>query len=141
MFDAAVEEGEEITFLTADDVEFIHEVALTEGGLVGYPNPGYIDAAVGRPRNVHLYENETDLIRLAAYLCHGIGTAHGFADANKRTAVLSALSFLEANGIEAASTVDAKELGRWVEACFEEGRFEVPILDHWFRTHCRWITE
>lgn len=141
MFRVALDHGEEVTFLTLDQLLFIHKLALTEGGLAGAVNTGYLEGALSRPRNVLLYEGETDLVRLASYLWHGVGTAHAFVDGNKRTATLAAMVFLEVNGIEPDATADPIELGNFVEACFRERRFQPAVLDHWLRTRCRWIAE
>jgi death-on-curing family protein len=94
---------------------------------------------LGRPSNAHYYEREDDLVTLAAYLWHGISSAHGYQDANKRTALLAALTFLEANGIEADINVSASEPGRFVDECYKNGDFEIPMLDKYLRSRCHWI--
>lgn len=89
-----------IFFLTAEQVIKIHVFQLNEhGGLPGYRDIGAIDGMVMRVQNIHLYENESDLFVLAAAYLLAIARGHAFNDANKRTALLSALVFLDMNDI------------------------------------------
>lgn len=132
-------DGEEIAFLSLDDIHFFHELALKTGGRAGDLKIHDLESALGRPSNAHFYEREDDLVTLAAYLWHGISSAHGYQDANKRTALLAALSFLEANGIEADINVSASEPGRFVDECYKNNTFEIPVLDKYLRSRCHWI--
>ena len=50
------------------------------------------------------YEACDDVARLAAAYAYGIGRNHGFADGNKRTALVTADLFLMLNGYELASS-------------------------------------
>lgn len=142
MFAPEIEEGDELALLTLDDVIWIHDTqALTEGGLPGVLDPARIESALGRPQMHFDYEGQRDLISLAAVLWHGLSQAHGFTDGNKRTALLAALAFLEANGIEADATVRGDEPGLFVLECFARECFTVAVLDHYLRTRCHWIVE
>lgn len=140
-FAANLEEGEEVAFLNIDQVELIHDACLTLNNPTGYLKQQDLESALGRPANHHYYQGECDLIKLAAILWHGISVAHGFNDGNKRTGLMSAFAFLEANGIEIDPSVTSEEPGAFTEACFEQGRFEVEVLAHYLRTRCRWIIE
>lgn len=132
-------EEDEIIFLSFEQVDQIHEIALTAGGRPGPLKLDDLRSALGRPQNAHCYEGINDLITLAAYLWHGVSMAHGYNDGNKRTGLLAALSFLEANGIEADVNIGSAEFGRFVEHHFQHHSFTIPILDSYLRTRCHWI--
>jgi len=134
-----LDDGEDIVFLNLEDIHFLHELALKTGGREGDLKIHDLESALGRPANAHYYEREDDLITLAAYLWHGISSAHGYQDANKRTALLAALTFLEANGIEADINVSASEPGRFVDERYKNRDFEIPALDKYLRSRCHWI--
>jgi len=134
-----LDDSEDVVFLDLDDINFLHELALKTGGRAGDLKIQDLESALGRPQNAHFYEQEDDLITLAAYLWHGISSAHGYQDANKRTALLAALTFLEANGIEADLKVSASEPGRFVDECYKNGHFAIPVLDKYLRSRCHWI--
>ena len=138
-FIAKPDEGEPITFLDLYQVEEIHSVCLIPGNPDGYLKRGDLEGALGRPLNYHNYVGECDLIRLAAILWHAISVAHGFIDGNKRTGLLSAFAFLEANGIEVDPSVAAEEPGKFVDALFRENRFNEEVLADYLRSRCRWI--
>jgi len=89
-----------IYFLTVGQVIAIHDSQLESyGGLPGFRDIGLVEGMVARVENLHVYENETDLFVLAAALLLSIARGHGFNDANKRTAVASAMVFLDMNGV------------------------------------------
>lgn len=91
-----------IIFLNVEDVLLLHADTIdTDGGFHGLRDHGLLDAAVAMPRQQFggqfLHE---DLAAMAvAYLFH-IAQNHPFVDGNKRAAVMSALAFLRANGVE-----------------------------------------
>lgn len=90
----------EPVWLDAEVLLLLHRAALSEhGGLDGVRDPGLLDSALVRPMNLHAYEGETDLCRLAASYASGIVRNHPFADGNKRAAFLAAVVFLERNGV------------------------------------------
>ncbi len=77
----------------------LHAESLAEhGGLEGLRDEGLLDSALARPLNVHAYEEETEIARLAAAYGVGIAKNHPFADGNKRAAFLSVGLFLGLNG-------------------------------------------
>jgi death on curing protein len=59
---------------------------------------GLLEGACDRPRNHWSYGGEDDIVALAVVLLLGIGQSHSFEQANHRTALVAAESFLEANG-------------------------------------------
>ena len=87
-------------FLTLEHVEAIHTRSLAEhGGAAGTRDAGGLESAVLQPQHVHFYLQE-DLFEIAAAYAYHIAEAQAYLDGNKRTAIASALIFLEANGIE-----------------------------------------
>lgn len=95
-----------IFFLTVEQIIDIHDCQLEEhGGLAGYRDRGAIDSMVARVENLYAYEGETDLFILAAAYLLATARGHVSNDANKRAALLSALVFLEMNGISITTPV------------------------------------
>jgi death on curing protein len=70
------------------------------GGAEGLRDEGLLESALARPRNLHAYEGETDLCRLAAAYAAGIVRNHPFVDGNKRAAFAAAGAFLMLNGLD-----------------------------------------
>jgi death-on-curing protein len=92
----------EPVWLSGQVLLLLHRQALAEhGGLDGVRDHGLLDSALARPLNLHAYEGESDLCRLAAAYASGIVRNHPFADGNKRTAFIAAVVFLELNGMAA----------------------------------------
>lgn len=79
-------------------VLIIHDRQIARhGGASGIRDRGLLDGAMARPRN--LWEYETPPVQmLAAAYAFGIAKAHAFIDGNKRTAFVTALTFLRLNG-------------------------------------------
>lgn len=61
-----------------------------------------------QPQHLHFYE-QANLFEIAAAYAFHIAEAQAYVDGNKRTAVASALIFLELNGIETTG-IDPMEL-------------------------------
>lgn len=82
----------------------LRQLAEHSGG-EGVRDEGQLDSALDRPQNKFAYE-EPDLFTLAAAYAYGIATNHPFVDGNKRTAYVTALTFLRLNGyrVEASQT-------------------------------------
>ena len=85
-------------------------------------------SALGRARNRWAYE-DGDLASLAAAYAFGLTRNHPFVDGNKRTALVSLVTFLGLNGVDflaaeaeavviirdlAAGLVDEDGLARWI---------------------------
>jgi len=90
-----------IEFLTVEEVLDIHEAQLARfGGGAGIRDRGLLESAVAQPRAS--FDGEfvcADLFEMAAaYLFH-IVSNHAFVDGNKRAGLLSALVFLDTNGV------------------------------------------
>lgn len=83
----------------------VHDEQLAEhGGLQGIRDLGAVQSALARPRNRASYQNCDDIAQLAAAYAFGIARNHGFADGNKRTALVVADLFLMLNGYELVSS-------------------------------------
>lgn len=77
-------------------VLIIHDRQIARhGGASGIRDLTLLEAAMERPRNKAAY-GEADLQTLAA--AYGIAKAHAFVDGNKRTAFVTAATFLRLNG-------------------------------------------
>jgi death on curing protein len=88
-------------WLTRNMVEAFHRESLSRfGGADGLRDEGLLLSALARPENIHAYEPDADMFRLAAAYCAGVVKNHPFIDGNKRTGILSAIVFLSLNGIE-----------------------------------------
>ena len=90
-----------IRFLTLSEVLLIHQNQIEEyGGIFGLRDTGLLSSAVIMPQSAfndkYLHK---DLFEMSsAYLYH-ICQNHPFLDGNKRTALTSALVFLDLNGM------------------------------------------
>lgn len=76
----------------------IHDRQIARhGGLPGVRDLTLLEAGAARPQNHSAY-GDADPAALAAAYCFGIAKAHGFIDGNKRTGLVTALTFLRLNG-------------------------------------------
>ena len=94
-------------FLTLDEVLSLHDDQIRRyGGSGGVRDLGLLQSAMGSVSATFggAFLHETKFEMAAAYL-YGVCRNHPFLDGNKRTAVASALTFLEMNGAE----IDADE--------------------------------
>ena len=108
----------------AGDVAFIHleleDVLEVYGAIIGRTaaqaaddlrDRAALEAALGRPA-MHAHYEAADLPLQAAVLAHGIAEGQPFIDGNKRTALVSMLTFLEVNGLRVEAT--DPELADWI---------------------------
>lgn len=103
----------------------IHDRQLAEhGGLDGVRDPGALESAMARPKNLAAY-GEPDAAALAAGYAYGLARNHAFADGNKRTAWVIARLFLADNGYslrfepaDAVRTMEAVAAGELAEEQF-----------------------
>lgn len=93
-----------IVWIMDELVLAVHDEQLAEhGGLSGVRDLGAVQSALARPRNLAGYEECDDIAQLAAAYAYGIARNHGFADGNKRTALVISDLFLMLNGYELTS--------------------------------------
>ena len=88
-------------FLSIEEVLALHaEQIRLFGGSTGLRDRGLLESAIGSAAATFdgAFLNETPFDMAAAYL-YGICRNHPFLDGNKRTAVATALVFLELNGV------------------------------------------
>jgi death-on-curing protein len=85
------------------------ELIAEHGGLSGPPRQGDLEAALGRPVNLHAYsETRPSLPRLAAAYGFAMARSHCFPDGNKRVALAIVDVFLRLNDLElTADELDA----------------------------------
>lgn len=91
----------DILFLTLAEVIDIHNNQIgLYGGLPGIRDINLLSSAIAMPHaSFHGEYLHNDIYEMAAAYTFHIGKNHPFADGNKRTALVSALVFLELNGI------------------------------------------
>ena len=91
----------DILFLTLAEVIEIHSNQMRlYGGLPGIRDINLLSSAIAMPHaSFHGEYLHNDIYEMAAAYAFHIGKNHPFVDGNKRTALVSALVFLELNGI------------------------------------------
>lgn len=100
---------DEVLFLDVEDVVELHATQLKVfGGATGLRDRGLLESAVAQPQASFAgdFTHEGLFAMAAAYLFH-IVSNHPFVDGNKRAGMLSALVFLEVNGISIDHSSDA----------------------------------
>jgi death-on-curing protein len=97
---------DEPIWMDAADAVIVHDRDLAvHGGGTGIRDPGLLESAIARPRNIGAYaESPVSMAVLAAGYAFGISSNHPFVDGNKRTALIVSFTFLEANGVEVTAT-------------------------------------
>ncbi len=70
---------------------------VRHGGAAGMRDMALLESGCARPANLAVY-GTPDLFELAAAYAFGIAKAHAFVDGNKRTAFVTAVTFLRLNG-------------------------------------------
>jgi death-on-curing protein len=112
-------------------VIIIHDRQIARhGGASGLRDRGLLDAACDHAINKFEY-GETNIATLTAAYAFGITKAHAFVDGNKRTAFVTAFTFLRLNGFTcqpdpikgvrvmedlARDVVSEAEFAEWVKA-------------------------
>jgi death-on-curing protein len=89
----------EPVFLSRTEVDTIHAESLRQhGGVDGVRDSGLVDSALAAAVNTYFY-GYGDVFDIAAAYAYHLAEAQAFLDGNKRTAITSALTFLDANGV------------------------------------------
>ncbi|MCO6435819.1 MAG: type II toxin-antitoxin system death-on-curing family toxin [Phycisphaerae bacterium] len=77
----------------------MHEMLLAEhGGAAGIRDQAALESALAAPQH-HFRYGKPETCELAAVYAHAITRNHPFVDGNKRTAFLTAFTFLALNGL------------------------------------------
>lgn len=121
-----------ILFLSVEDVLLIQQNTIEhEGGGRGVRDLGLLSAAVMMPQQGFggQYFHEDLAAMAAAYLFH-IAMNHPFVDGNKRAAAMTALVFLDNNGVTALPDPKQLELSTLAVAA---GQMTKEDLTGWFR--------
>ena len=101
--------AQELIFLEVEDVIELHAMQLEEfGGGTGLRERGLLESAVAQPQASigGEYVHDGLFAMAGAYLFH-IVSNHPFVDGNKRAGLLSALIFLDVNGVTIGEASDA----------------------------------
>jgi len=124
---------DEPVWLREDVVRVIHRRQLAEhGGGDGVRDPGLLDSALARPKNLLAYSAESDLAALAAAYAWGLARNHPFVDGNKRTAYVVCRTFLQLNGSDLAASQEEKYLTFLQLAAGQIGEEDLAA---WIRAH------
>jgi death-on-curing protein len=97
--------------LALADILQAHDEALKFGGLPGIPNLGMVEAAIARPYNGYYRKIEEK----CAAIIQSIAGNHGFADGNKRTALICLAVFIARSDYELFPVNEDEDLDLAVE--------------------------
>lgn len=115
-----------------DVVLALHDEQIAEhGGLSGIRDAALVESALARPLNLAAY-GEPDAADLAAAYAFGLARNHPFADGNKRSAAVVALTFLLLNDV--AFEITEAELVVMTLA-LAAGDLTEDEVASWFRDH------
>ena len=121
--------------VTFDDAIRGHDIALQAGGRKGIPRPQDVLSALGRPYSG--YYRSID--RKAAALLDAVANNHGFADANKRTAILLTVLLIEKSGYDLVP-IGGERLGQAFAdfvVALVEGEAGLDDAAKWFKARLR----
>ncbi len=125
---------EEPEWIEPEAIRIAHARQLQEhGGLDGVRDPGMLDSALNRPKNVWAYSMpKPDNAALAAAYAFGIAKNHPFVDGNKRTAMVVCEAFMISRGYRVSATED-----QWYDAviALASGGMAEADFAAWLRDH------
>jgi death-on-curing protein len=107
------------------------EQLADHGGGEGVRDPGALESAMARPRNLAAY-GDPDAADLAGAYAFGIARNHPFIDGNKRTAAVVSEAFLILNGCQLEAS-DAEVVVAFV--ALAAGELGEEEMADWFRQH------
>lgn len=109
----------------------LHQRQISEhGGTSGVRDEGLLQSALARPENLFAYGEDVDLSALAASYAYGTAKNHPFLDGNKRTALVTAVTFLNLNAFD----FDAPPVETYLQFLgLAEGSVSEEELSIWFR--------
>lgn len=103
------------------------EIAKCPGETFFVREPGYLESACARP-HFHWYYGEDDIVMLAVVLLLGIAQSHSFEQANHRTALVAAETFLEGNGYLVTCPRD-RVTGKFIRRAVRKAISEAEFLE------------
>jgi death-on-curing protein len=128
-----------VSTLTADAVVQINKLVCDDGGNRHQCyDVGKVESALHSafyPENYPFQHG--GVARLAGALCYYLTQAHAFFDGNKRTALLSALTFLDLNGLDLTYPTDDSgktAAAALIERCASGGVTKDEMME-WFDQH------
>lgn len=90
---------DDLKHLTGEKIAAIHDAILKDySGLKGKRPDLSVDALVGRIQSNLTYQAFNSIEEIAALYAEVVAKGHVFNDGNKRTALLSMITFLDING-------------------------------------------
>jgi len=124
----------EPVWMDLPDAMIAHDLELAaHGGAIGIRDPGMLESALARPRNIWAYaESPPSLQTLAAAYAFGISSNHPFVDGNKRTALVVSFAFLDVNGLEITASQEEAFL---TILSLADGSLSEEQLADWFARH------
>jgi death-on-curing protein len=120
-------------FISKLTVEAMHRRSLDEhGGQDGVRDTGSLDSAIVAPIHAFQYER-ADVFQIAACYAFHLAQNQPFIDGNKRTAIATALLFLELNGVATSRLPDSVAYHAMIGMA--EHRLDKAGLAALFRAH------
>jgi death-on-curing protein len=106
------EDSESISYLSADDIQAIHELIAEANAetTAGVASPGDIEYAVEHVQEGQFGQGPESLHEKAFQLLRLIAANHPFVDGNKRTALMSTRIFYALNGLRFDYDREIKEI-------------------------------
>lgn len=97
--------------ISPEELIALHDANISRyGGLPGMSDPGRAEAIIGRVQARVVYEEITDFFEVSVTYLVATARGHIFNDANKRTALNSALLFLRRNGVQVYDSPELADL-------------------------------
>lgn len=123
-----------MTVLTLEQLLELHALVIGEtGGSDGLRDLGRLESVIAtQTQNVFGEELYTTLFEKGAAIIRGIIADHPFIDGNKRTAMLTGLTFLELN--ELSFVAEIGELEDFAVSVTTD-RLEVAEIAAWLKSH------
>jgi death on curing protein len=125
-------------FLKIDEILYFHEQEIKQsGGAHGIRDLNSLESAIFAPKAVFEGEFLMDIFEMAATYVNSICFNHPFLDGNKRTATVSALSFLYLNGYECDETYEEELADLILDLVIK--KIDKNKTAEYFRSHSRAI--
>ena len=110
-------------------IETNRDVVSETGEPFAIIRPDGLEIAAAAPKNSFYFGNTADIVELAVVLLFSLARNHCFEQGNKRTALISAILFMQANGLT-LNIRDSEELGELIVGVIEGGVSHSEFLDH-----------